>query len=458
MRGVDLIREDGVNQTGLTRVVIESGVATGEWTSEWELVPPAATQYRFSAVSYDSEDRGNSLVFAVTPSATITVQRQNGAAAQEYAPLVTGVSVNSTVVSIADAVQQAMVQIDVSWAAPADSRYGGAVIVLDKGLGAALKEVGGASIPPFQKFEPAPASFQSWIVYVVTVDTNGRRNTVVPGTTPSVTINVGAVAGQINLLRAINFGPEFTAGAQFAIANSGIGQSKIQAGSIDTLRLTTGNLDVGGGGSKPSQFRVFDFFNSMIGWIGQDGGFVGGWFKQVYIGGANAFGAQIQSNSSGQTSIVGATFSLQSNGVMTVINNGIAGGSFAGVVVSDTSQNNPVVLQPGGIHILASYSFGTRVVLNGSGSGGSLFLLYDNANNQRININGQTGSMRANTLVIRDLFNSTKFQIDLDGLPDFYGGAASSASAGFWSYPATCEGFVIVKVAGAQKKIPYFAM
>jgi phage-related protein len=456
LRGVDLVREDGTNQTGLARVVIESGVSTSDWTSEWELVPPAATQYRFSAVSYDSEDRGNSLVFGVTPSATITVQRQNGAAAQEYAPLVTGVGVTATMVSISDAVNQAMVQLDVTWTAPTDSRYGGAVCVIDKG--GVRKEVGGAAISPYQKFEPAPPTFQSWIVYVVTVDTNGRRNSVVPGTTPSVTVNVGSVAGQINLLRAINFGAEFTAGAQFAIATSGIGQTKIQAGAIDTLRLTTGNLDVGGGGSKPSQFRVFDFFNSMIGWIGQDGGFVGGWFKQIYIGGANAFGAQIQSNSSGQTSIVGATFSLQSNGVMTVMNNGIAGGAFSGVVVSDTSQNNPVVLQPGGIHIWSSYSFGTRVLLNGSGSGGSLFLLYDNANNQRINISGQTGSVRANTLVVRDFFNSTKFQIDLDGLPDFYGGAASSASAGFWSYPATCEGFVIVKVAGAQKKIPYFAM
>lgn len=455
LRGVRIIREDGAQKIEQGRVTREDGAASAEWTSEWEPVPSSPTSYRFSAVSYDLDERTNDLVTGVTPSTTFSVQRQNGGSGQEYAPLLSGFSLSVTNAAAQDGT--AFLRHVASWSVPADSRYGGAVLVVVKPAG--TREIGGAALPSFEHHEPGPASVESWTYYLVTVDTNGRRNSVIPGTTPSITLNVGSSFGMLNSAKLASIGAEFDATFGLRIRSGGLQNTHYAAGSIDTLKLTTGQLYVGGGGNKPIEFVVYDNFGSPIGFVGQSlaYGISGGWFKTLYQGGSSPFNANVKSDSSGNTTIENATYSLFRNGNYTKINNDAATGYFASFLTHDSGNNNPVVITPGVIQMWSSLSGGQRVVLTGNNFTNGTLRLYDTGGVESASLGAGFGCiLRNNPLIIRDAFSTTRFSVDANGNISYSGPTTFSASSGFVSVPAFCKGFIQATVNGGVGLIPYF--
>ncbi len=454
-RGVTVWREDGSNKTAVTTI---PSSAAGDWYSDWELVPPSSTQYRFSLTSFDSENRENTLVLGVTPSILVTVVRQNGSAGQEYAPFVTGFSITSTLVTSASGT--VMSQLDASWSNPSDSRFGGVEIWYVTGANPAKQLQGlGASIAPSQAFINMPPTVQSWTFYAVSVDTSGRRNTIT-GSTPSSTINIGTTTNQLNLAKAFNFGAEFNVSGLFSIATGGVANIHLAAGSVDTLKLTTGQIDVGGGGSKPIRFRVFDNFGSLTGWVGDDSGvsgYVGAWFKQFRFGGSSPANAKFIGDSAGNSSILDATFQITKNSIVTKLNHDAAMGYFTSFLTHDTGNNSPVMITPGVIQAWNNL-FGTTKFFLGTGSGlHTVMNLYDNGGTVRLIMSAAAGiTVRDGSIVVKDAFNTTRWQVFSDGLVDFRGGTSTSAIAGANAVPGTADGFIWIYVNGNLKKIAYY--
>jgi len=145
------------------------------------------------------------------------------------------------------------------------------------------------------------------------------------------------------------------------IANTITG-GQIVAGSISTTELNTTEIKVGGGGSKPGQFGVYDGSNVLIGWIGTNGGNVGAWFKTCRVGGSGYSTAPFQADSSGNVTINGATFTLTSNGITTTVDNSTFAGFPSGIQISDGTNVSALaagvvtVAHSGVAKISASYS------------------------------------------------------------------------------------------------------
>lgn len=95
----------------------------------------------------------------------------------------------------------------------------------------------------------------------------------------------------------------------------------VQSGSISTTDLNTTEIKVGGGGSKPGQFGVYNASNTLIGWVGTNGGNEGAWFKTISIGGTGYSSGIVKADSSGNVTIVGATLSLVTGTVTSSVNN-----------------------------------------------------------------------------------------------------------------------------------------
>lgn len=408
--GITMVLDDGVTKKTLGSIGVGS---TAQYTSTLMTFPPGTTNYTMWLVSYDAMGQSNPIVPGTTPNVTFSVTRNIGPAGTEYAAdvLSDGVHPFVTAVPVAAADGTAMLEVTGYWTPPNDPQFGGAEVVIDKGdgLGPIWTVPGLAGrISPVQAFVPQPSTVQSWIFYLRSIDINGNRNTVVPATTPHVTISVGNTAGQLNLGKALN--TSFS--NEFQILAGALHINQLSANTI-----VTGQLQVGGGGNKVSEFKIFDALGlSLIGWIGDDtlnSGFVGGWMKQFRIGGANPASAPFVADSSGNVSMpasaltagtitaaisvtagtfTGSTLVLNLNGITTSINNAIFSptGRAAGFNCASGSFEC-------GVDYLGLFS------INGSGGfaqigvttgGGGVSLESNSASNQNILIDTATGSAR----------------------------------------------------------------
>lgn len=237
-------------------------------------------------------------------------------------------------------------------------------------------------------------------------------------------------------------------GGQFDIKTQGITGTEISDGAITTPKLTTSEINIGGGGSKPIRFRIFNaagtpiawigddtafsgfdgawfkrllvggtgpstanFFadssgnvvlksvfafdaTGTIGWIGSSGIYKGGWFKEFYAGGSGPASAVIIGTAAGGLSINGAPLTLTLNGVTTKITNELVQGGFQGLQIYESATGNSgVVITPGAINILGNISSGQRVFLaGGSGLVGQL-RLYDTASTARVTLSASVGGI-----------------------------------------------------------------
>jgi hypothetical protein len=187
--------------------------------------------------------------------------------------------------------------------------------------------------------EPASVITVTFYLRSMGFDASGavQRNPIVEGVTPSMSATIGTTAGTLDLQKAFNFyssefeidliqgfrvknvdftkakagtfdSSTFDSAGLFAIKTGGVGNTHLAAGSVTTLKLTTNALDVGGGGGKPIQFRVFDNLGAAIGWIGDDTantGYVGAWLKRLLIGGTSPATAKFFADASGNVVAAG---------------------------------------------------------------------------------------------------------------------------------------------------------
>jgi hypothetical protein len=380
-------------------------------------VMPGVTAYKLEAESYDIDGNKNSFVPSVTPSYSFSITRQDGAAGSEKAPNATGVTFTITQANGADGT--AVVDALVAGTDPdtsANPQFGGYFLEIQRPSDTIPRIVIGARNLPLHWQGQMPAAVESWIFSLVAIDTNNRANTIVPGVTPQLTTNVGSTAGLLRLNKVdLTFvGPEFS-------ISSGL-QLIITPGGITTPKLTTGQLDIGGGGGKPIRFRVYDALGSGIGWIGDDTantGFVGAWFKIMRLGGATPSLAPIRTDTAGAVTIDGAVFTLTQNSLVTTLNNAtdtvagpvslrshsttssrdstVSGDGFF-IRASDASTYIGQLQAPGDAAILKLAKLGTgNVILAQTGGAGSPFVdVNDGTNHVRVS----AGSIAVNGIQV----------------------------------------------------------
>lgn len=127
---------------------------------------------------------------------------------------------------------------------------------------------------------------------------------------------------------------------------------KIAANAITSDKLDATVINVGGGGSKPGMFRVFNAAGSLIGSIGVDGSNVGLWSMSGGFGGTSLATAKFKVDTSGNASMEDATLTLSLNGVTTTVGNVLDNADYVGLRVKRTANNTRVLVTPDDIFML----------------------------------------------------------------------------------------------------------
>jgi phage-related protein len=277
-----------------------SGVERGT-SLQWSTpnFPSAAANATFYACSVDTNNRRNSYVEGTTPAATISIPAVPvDGTGQEYCQNISNFSVSVSYPSTADGTSRAVVTC--SFTAPSDSRWGGVEIrTSNDGLEYVTRVKGSATKLTFEV--PVGISYTTYNVMAVSYDVNGRLNTGVLAYTPYVNIGVGTSAGQLDLSKA----KASTYDSNIFIIQDGklkvwaIDGSLIVTGSVTSAKLNTTEISVGGGGSKPGKFGVYNASGTQIGFIGVESSYEGAWFKQFRAGGTGAGNAPLVCDSSG---------------------------------------------------------------------------------------------------------------------------------------------------------------
>ncbi len=107
-------------------------------------------------------------------------------------------------------------------------------------------------------------------------------------------------------------------------ANFDTGQFKLESGAFKVNQLSAnlivlGTYNVGGGANMPGQMAVYGS-SGLVGWIGQNGAYYGGAFKQLYVGytGSDVSTAKLIADGVGNLSILNASISITQAGVGTL--------------------------------------------------------------------------------------------------------------------------------------------
>jgi hypothetical protein len=343
--GVNIVLDDGASRKVVGQVWMPSSVqplvvsveADALYASAHITVQPSTKSYTVWLVSFNKSGQVNTIVPGLTPSVPFTITRNTGTSGQEYCALVTsdGVHALVTVAAVSGADGTSLVRVTGYFAAPSDPAFGGAEIVALKPDGN-YYVIQAGRLTPITNDVSQPASVESWTFYLRSIDINGRRNTIVGGVTPSIVLSVGNASGLLNIAKAASssFSSEFQiTGGVFKVLN------------LSAATVTTGILQVGGGGSKVSQMKIFDTLGSLIGFIGDDTGgtgYVGAWFKQSRIGGTSPSTAPFQADTSGNLSLVGTltvtgSISVTSGSITTVSGTASTTVSSGSVVSTDSS-------------------------------------------------------------------------------------------------------------------------
>lgn len=250
-------------------------------------LPTAILTWNFLAVAQDANDRdrdGNVTTDplsppAGTPAFALSIPPPDlGPAGAEYTGLVTAYSIGATYPATADGTYNA--NVTAAFTPPAgDKTWGGAELFSFDGASYVSRAKGSAS--PLVSVIPVPQSSTAWTWYIRSFDMNGRMNTIQPASTPSAVILIGSAPGKADGSRLINF-------------------------SVSTVKLDTTEIQVGGGGSKPGKFGVYNIAGVNIGFIGVSGSDEGGWFKTLGVGGSSFASAQLKADSSGNVTLTGS--------------------------------------------------------------------------------------------------------------------------------------------------------
>jgi hypothetical protein len=220
-----------------------------------------------------------------TPHVHLTIVKQEGDEGAEWCANVTGTAVAVDYPATSDGTCRA--RVSTPFTPPDDARWGGAELVIWDGETERYKVRSRTS--PVEVVFPVPDSLEAWSARVFSFDTNGRRNNYRAGVTPETWIAVGSAAGTLKLNRADPGTYELT---QFIIYNNRLKIFQIEGdlvvqGSIDSDRLNTNEIMVGGGGGRPGKIGVYNASGVQNAFIGVEGGYDGAWFGKVGIGGTS---------------------------------------------------------------------------------------------------------------------------------------------------------------------------
>ena len=411
-----------------------TGAETGSAvTIESSAFPQSTATWTFYAVSIDNNSNANTdgrSPAVGTPVATISVPPPTaGAEGTEWTSHVTGASFAAATVTASDGTTQQ--RITATFTAPSDVTWGG--VELRVYSGATLLASTSATPSPIAVVIPSPDSVTSVSARLVSFDVNGRTNSETAGT-PQNTLSIGSAAGTLDLrkylpassdLFTISGGKIIVAANQItetAIASGAISTPKLQAnavtaneiaanaviagkiatnavtattilaGAVTTAKLDTTEISVGGGGSKPGKFGVYNASGSQIGFIGVESGNEGAWFRTLSIGGTSYGTGRIRADSSGNVTINDATLTLNLNSTVAEITNGAAFGYNNGLRVYSTTsgQESPVMIAPGVIQIGNTLTTGTKFFLNGSFGANTSMNVYDSNAAERVRLTAFT--------------------------------------------------------------------
>ncbi len=309
-----------------------------------------------------------------------------------------------------------------------------------------------------------PATIRNFVMSFVTISVDGSERTPVPTASVSVDPNSIGAIGKLNAVRidpakiAAEFG--FPSGL-FGITNLGITDTKIAANAITTPKLSANavtttkldanQIDVGGGGSKPARFRIYNAANAIIGWIGTDTSgfspFQGAWFQEFRVGGTNPTTAKLASDSFGNLTISGGTFTLNLNGYTTTISNvsdftyGVVGFQI------QTNFSNERTILTSTAHLFLNSSANPVVQLSQT-AGNGFMALRNSSSQNRVVFNGGNTGLGIGLAEFYDTSSVSRFAIDTDGYMHIKLPAAPAASA--------FVEWVWIKVNGNFRKIPAY--
>lgn len=167
---------------------------------------------------------------------------------------------------------------------------------------------------------------------------------------------------------------------------------KIIAGTITSAQLTTGSIDVGGGGAKPGKITVYDSTPTNIAQIGLlSTGNYGGWFKLFGAGGSDYTSAKVKTDSGGNLSINDATFTINAAPYKLYTSTTTFDSSYGSLALKVEASPDAAALVSRGIVIYYSSSNVAALVRSPSGGWGELTL----SGGSYVFASGQTGVVRA---------------------------------------------------------------
>jgi hypothetical protein len=152
----------------------------------------------------------------------------------------------------------------------------------------------------------------------VTIDASVLQGTVTAG--QDVTINASVLEGTISGASVNIDANRVTLGVMQGTRVENLRGETINIGSVDSSRLNATEIRVGGGGSKPGKFTVFNSSGAEIGFIGVNGATEGGWFKTLGVGGTTKDTPVIKADATGKVTIANADFTIStaSNGIVNI--------------------------------------------------------------------------------------------------------------------------------------------
>ncbi|MCW5983515.1 MAG: hypothetical protein KIT09_35820 [Bryobacteraceae bacterium] len=261
--------------------------------------PAADTEVTIYALAHDLNNRRNTYVPGVTPTAVLTLHPpQAGAAGQEWTAHVSGFGATVSYPETADGTYKALVTC--TFTPPADPTWGGVEIRASSDGGATYTTRATSATSPVTFELPASPFAQTWRLVAVSFDVNGRANSV-HASTPAQNIVIGTGVGQLDLTKAkpTSYDPDIFKIQDGEFIIWAMNGNLLVTGSVASSKLNATEISVGGGGNKPGKFGVYNASGQQIGFIGVDGGYEGGWFKTLGVGGGSAASAPLYVDSGG---------------------------------------------------------------------------------------------------------------------------------------------------------------
>jgi hypothetical protein len=295
--------------------------------------PSANEDVIFYMLSVDTNNRSNTYKAGTTPQVTLTLPPPIlGTQGQEYTSNVTGFSVAVDYPSTADGAYKA--RLVCIFTKPNDVTWGDVEIVVYDGVSYTTRAKGTKSPIVFEL--PVPTFASTYTVYAISSDVNGKANTRSDFYTPKQQVVIGTSAGQFDLskAKATSYDPNIFTITNGAFKIWAMDGSLIVTGTISSAKLNTTEISVGGGGSKPGKFGVYNASGQQIGFIGVESGYEGGWFKTLGVGGTNKTTAKLQADANGNLSIT--------DGLITV--SATIGGYVQTLVINPTTTTAPILI------------------------------------------------------------------------------------------------------------------